>query len=186
MCTSIFDCPILGPVQHCYNICQWKGGSLHYQTHWVIICPSKKELFLKWTVFQIMASYTCHLWVFRNLELCCEHNKCHCQIIQIILFPTSLVFGLWVSKIVLHLNQTVDSSIAVFLPGTEFFWNRFYICSINHSTFVSFWWPNCCIWWYHFPTCVVQNICKKRSLDITSPKNCICFPLTRPVVFYVG
>jgi hypothetical protein len=89
MCTYIFDCPILGPTQHCYSICQWKGGSLQYQTHWVVVCPSRKELFLKWTVFQTLASYTRRLYVFHNLELYCEHNQCHCQLIQIIWFPTT-------------------------------------------------------------------------------------------------
>jgi hypothetical protein len=58
MCTCIFDCPILGPTQHCYNICQWNGGSLQYQTHCIIVFPSRKELFLKWTGFQSVVNYS--------------------------------------------------------------------------------------------------------------------------------
>jgi hypothetical protein len=83
------------------------------------------------------------------------------------------------AQLLIHLLQC-------FYLAQKFFCNSFYLCSITTCTFLSFWWPYCFIQWHHFCTCIIQNICKKLSLDITLPKMYLCFPLTRPVLFYVG
>jgi hypothetical protein len=70
---DIFDCPILGPSEHYYNICQWKGSSLQPQTHWVLVCASRKNyswskwFFRVWQVthvtrkFSVIQNYTVNI-----------------------------------------------------------------------------------------------------------------------------
>jgi hypothetical protein len=129
-------------------------------------------------VFQSMANYSHRLQVFRNLELYCEYYWCYFQLIQIIWCPTSLFIFITNFKNYFTLEHNCWAfCCSVFTWHKIFLKLLLYVLSPK-CTFFVFWWPNCFLWWYHYCTCIIQIICKKRSLDITSPKNCICVILS--------